>query len=81
MARVQVNLKLDEGIIREVEKLIEQGYYSSKTEAFMKALQLLLRAHKAGELVKKFDEVRAGTEEAPSLTEAVIESHEKEDGL
>ncbi len=81
MARVQVNLKLDEGVVREVERLVEQGCFRTKTEAFMKALQLLIRVHKAGELIKRFDEVREGTEEAPSLTEAVIESHEEEDSL
>jgi Arc/MetJ-type ribon-helix-helix transcriptional regulator len=81
MARVQVNLKLDEGIVKEVERLVEQGYFSSKTEAFMKALQLLLRAHKTEELVKRLEDVREETENMPSLTEAVIESHEEEDEL
>ena len=79
MARVQVNLKLDEKAIREVERLIEKGYFSSKTEAFMRALQLLIKSHKAGELAKRIDEIREGTEQAPSVTEAVVEAHEEED--
>ncbi len=79
MGRMQVNLKLDEEVVREVERLVEQGFFSTKTEAFMKAIQLLLRTYKAVELIKRFDEVREGTEEMPSLTEAVIESHEEED--
>jgi Arc/MetJ-type ribon-helix-helix transcriptional regulator len=81
MARIQVNLKLDEGVLREVEKLVEQGCFNTKTEAFTKALQLLIRTHKAGELAKRFEEVREGTEEVSSLTEAVIESHGEEDDL
>ena len=81
MARVQVNLKLDEKAVREVERLIEKGYFSSKTEAFMRALQLLIKYHKAGELAKRIDEIREGTERAPSVTEAVVEAHEEEDEL
>lgn len=81
MARVQVNLKLDEKTVREVERLVEKGYFSSKTEAFIKALQLLIKSQKAEELAKRIDEIREGTEEAPSVTEAVVEAHEEEDEL
>jgi Arc/MetJ-type ribon-helix-helix transcriptional regulator len=81
MARVKVNLKLDEGIVKEVERLVEQGYFSNKTEAFMKALQLLLRVHENEEVVKRFNCVREETENMPSLTKAVIESHEEEDEI
>jgi len=79
MARVQVNLKLDEKTVKEVERLIEKGYFSSKTEAFVKALQLLIKSQKAGELAKRIDKIREGTEGAPSVTEAVVKSHEEED--
>ncbi|MEM1658990.1 MAG: ribbon-helix-helix domain-containing protein [Candidatus Jordarchaeales archaeon] len=79
MAKVQVNLKLDEGIVRAVEELVRKGYFSSKTEAFSRALQLLVRHYKAGELSRRFDEIRKGTEDMPSLTEIVVRSHEEED--
>lgn len=79
MARIQVNLKIDERIVKEVESLVGKGYFSSKTEAFLKALQLLIKSYKAEELKRRLDEIREGTEEAPSLTEMVIASHEEED--
>ncbi|MBS7648841.1 MAG: hypothetical protein QXU67_01785 [Candidatus Bathyarchaeia archaeon] len=79
MARVQVNLKIDEGIVKEVEGLVEKGYFSSKTEAFLKALQLLIKTYKAEEFRRRLDDIREGTGEAPSLTEMVIASHEEED--
>ncbi len=81
MARVQVNLKLDEKTVKEVERLVEKGYFSSKTEAFVKALQLLIKSHKTEELAKRINTIREGTEEAPSVTEAVVKSHEEEDEL
>jgi metal-responsive CopG/Arc/MetJ family transcriptional regulator len=76
---VQVNVKLDEKILKEVEKLIERGYVKTKREAFEKALILLLKSYKASEIAEKMDRVREGTELMRSLTEAVIESHEEED--
>ncbi|MBS7635136.1 hypothetical protein KEJ34_06585 [Candidatus Bathyarchaeota archaeon] len=79
MARVQVNLKIDERIVKEVEGLVEKGYFSSKTEAFLKALQLLIKFYKAEELRRRLNEIRESTVEAPSLTEMVIASHEEED--
>ena len=79
MARVQVNLKLDEKMIKEIESLVERGYFSSKTEAFVKALQLLIRSQKAEGLAKRINEIREGTESAPSVTEAVVKAHEEED--
>ena len=76
---VQVNAKLDERLLREVEELVKKGYVKTKREAFEKALQLLIRSHKSLELAKRIDRVRESTEEMPSLTKAVIESHEEED--
>ncbi len=77
--KVQVNVKLDEKILREVEKLIEKGRVKTKKEAFEKALLLLLRSYKASELAERIDKIREGTELMRSVTEAVIESHEEED--
>jgi len=79
MARVQVNLKLDASLLREVEKLIEEGYFSSKTEAFTEALRLLIRSYRAREIIERINRIREGTEELPSVTEAVIEAQEEED--
>lgn len=79
MTRIQVNLKIDERIIKEVEDLVKKGYFSSKTEAFLTALQLLLKFYKAEEFRRRLDEIREGTLRAPSLTEMVITSHEEED--
>jgi Arc/MetJ family transcription regulator len=76
---VQVNVKLDERLVREVEKLVEAGHVKTKKEAFERALKLLIRSHKAAELEERIDRLREGTEAMPSVTEAVIESHEEEE--
>jgi len=79
MGRIQVNLKLEASLIREVEKLVEKGYFSSKTEAFTNALRLLIRSYKAREIRERIDRIREGTEKLPSVTKAVVEAHEEED--
>ena len=38
MRKRQVNLKLEASLVKEVEELVEKGYFRSKTEAFTKAL-------------------------------------------
>ncbi|MEM2122148.1 MAG: type II toxin-antitoxin system VapB family antitoxin [Candidatus Bathyarchaeia archaeon] len=75
----QVNVKLDEKLLRELERLVEEGYVRTKKEAFEKALKLLIKSHKALELEERIDRVREGTEGMPSVTEAVIELHEEEE--
>lgn len=65
--------------MREVEKLVKQGYFSSKTEAFTYALKILIRLYRAEELRRRIDEIREGTEKLPSVTETVVEAHEEED--
>ena len=77
---VQVNVKLDGKLLREVEKMVEKGHVKTKKEAFEKALQLLIKSHKALELAERIDRVREGTQAMPSATEAVIGSHEEEAG-
>jgi Arc/MetJ-type ribon-helix-helix transcriptional regulator len=79
MAKVQVNLRLDEKVIQEIEKLVKEGYFSSKTEAFTQALKLLIRYYRIEELKRRFESIREGTEALPSVTEAIIASHEEED--
>ena len=38
MGRRQVNLKLDEELLKETEKLVELGFFNNKTEVFKEAL-------------------------------------------
>ena len=64
--------------MREVERLVEEGHFSSKTEAFTEALRLLIRSYRAEELKRRIDRIREGTEGMPSA-KALAEMHEGED--
>jgi len=37
------------------------------------------KSQKAEELAKRIDEIKQGTQEAPSVTEAVVKSHEEDE--
>ena len=78
MGRRQVNLKLDEELLKETEKLVELGFFNNKTEAFTQALKLLIRTYMAEDLKNQIEEVRRETEKLPSVTKAVMEAHEEE---
>lgn len=75
---IQVNVKLDERLLKEVERLVKEGRVKTKKEAFERALQLLVKSYKAGELTRRVDEIRDGTEKFPSVTALAVESHEEE---
>ncbi len=77
--KTQVNVRLDRGLVTEVDELVRSGRFSSKTEAFTEALRLLVKAHKGGELARLIDEVREGTGAYPSLTDALAVSREEEE--
>ncbi len=79
MSKAQVNVRLRKELVAEVERLVKDGHFSSKTEAFTEALRLLIRSRKGEVLAKKIDHVREGTEEYPSPSEAVVSAHEEED--
>jgi Arc/MetJ-type ribon-helix-helix transcriptional regulator len=79
MTRTQVNVKLDDELLRQVERLVESKTYASKTEAFTEALRLLLRSQRGKALLQRIDKIREGTEAYPSASHALIEDHEQED--
>jgi Arc/MetJ-type ribon-helix-helix transcriptional regulator/predicted nucleic acid-binding protein len=79
VAKTQVNVKLDDELLRKVESLVESKVYASKTEAFTEALKLLLRSQRGKALLQRIDKIREGTETYASASQALLEDHEKED--
>jgi len=79
MVKTQVNVKLEENLLRAVEGMVEGGRYRSKTEAFTEALKLLLKANKGKTIVQRMEKIREGTEAYPSASQSVVEAHEEDD--
>lgn len=79
MSKTQVNVRLEKELNDEVNSLVKNGYFSSKTEVFTEALKLLIRSRTGELLASKIDHIREGTESYPSLSESVVSAHEEED--
>ena len=79
MEKIQVNVRLERGLVAEVDELVRSGHFRSKTDAFSDALRLLIRAHKGEALAERIDRIREGTEGYPSLTDALAASREEEE--
>ncbi|MFH0863395.1 MAG: hypothetical protein V1875_10280 [Candidatus Altiarchaeota archaeon] len=55
-----------------------EGYFRNRTEAVNEALRLLVRRYQMMRLDGKMQKLREKNRGLPSLTEAVIRSHEEE---
>lgn len=75
---VQVNVKLDEKLVEELDKMVESGFVGTKKEAFERAIRELVREYRAEEFKERIDRVRRGTAGFGGVTKAVVEGHEEE---
>ncbi len=79
---VQVNVRLEEELATELDELVVEGVYNTRTEAVKDAIKRLLRERIAERIRAKMERVRAASPTAPvSLTRIVEEAHEEEDEL
>lgn len=79
LTKTQVNVKLEEELLQQVERLVENGTFHTKTEAFTEGLKLLLRTQKGHDLLRRMESIRQGTETYASPTRVLKELHEKEE--
>jgi len=70
-------------VVRKLEELVRETSLkvAEQEEAkIRKPVQAKIGSHKAVELAERIDRVREGTEAMPSVTKALIRSHEEEEG-
>jgi len=79
MEKVQVNLRIEKDLIEKVDMLVRHGFFKNRTEAFLVALNRLIKDCLKQFLRKKLDKIRQGTEKYPSPTDVVIKMHEEEE--
>jgi len=75
---VQVNVRLDEKLVKELDKMVESGFVGTKKEAFEKALVELIKEYRAVEFRERIDKIRNGTRNLRNATEEVVKGHEEE---
>ena len=74
-----LTIKATPVMLKELEYAVTAGQYKNKSEAIFEAVNLLVRKHKLKKIRERIMRSREGTESMPSLTEAVVNSHEEED--
>lgn len=79
---VQATFRTTKSLINEIENLVKEGIYRTKTEAFNEGLRTVIRRHRADRVYKRILEIRKDTKDIPAnLTEAVVKAHEEADEL
>ena len=79
MSTIQVNINTTPFIVEELDRMIDENIFSSKSEAINEAIHLLIKKYRLSKIEKKIDSVRMDTENFRSVTEAVLSSREEED--
>ena len=79
MGTVQLNVRIDEKLAEEIDELVRDGSFRTKTDAITDALRLLVKAHRGRELAERMIRVREETDVYPSLSRALEEAREEED--
>lgn len=80
MVRVQLNVRIDKELADEIDEMVRSGRFQTKAEALAEALRLLIRTFRGEELTARMNQIREETIGLPSLTEALAEAREEEDG-
>jgi Arc/MetJ-type ribon-helix-helix transcriptional regulator len=78
---VTATFRTTKALMDEIEKLVKEGIYRSKTEAFNEGLRTIIRKYRADKAYQKILAVREDTEEFSALTKQVTKAHEEEDEL
>ncbi len=78
---VTATFRTTKALIEDIEKLVKEGVYRSKTEAFNDGLRTIIRKYRADKAYRKILTVREDTTEFSALTKKVVEAHEEEDEL
>ena len=74
-----LTIKATPVLVKELEYAVTAGQYKNKSEAIFEAVNLLVRKHKLKKIRERIMKSGEGTESMPSLTDAVVKSHEEED--
>jgi Arc/MetJ-type ribon-helix-helix transcriptional regulator len=78
---VTATFRTTRALMDEIDRLVKEGVYRSKTEAFNEGLRTIIRRYRADKAYQKILTVREDTGEYPPLARKIMEAHEEEDEL
>ena len=79
MSSVQVNIRTTRFLATELDRIVKEGYFRSRSEAMNEAIRILIRKYQVAKLESKLAKVKKGTKILPSVTKALLEARQEED--
>ena len=79
MVSSQLNVRTSPTLIHELDIMVENGLFRTRTEAVNEGIRLLIRRYKAMRIADKLDEIAEKDLGDKSLTDTLLELREEED--
>ena len=79
MSSVQVNIRTTRFLATELDRIVKEGYFRSRSEAMNEAIRILIRRYQVAKLESKLAKAKKGTKNLPSLTKTLLEARQEED--
>jgi len=79
MMSSQLNVRTSPTLIHELDIMVDNGLFRTRTEAVNEGIRLLIRRYKAIRIADKLDEIAEKNLGDKSLTDTLLELREEED--
>lgn len=79
LSSIQVNIRTTRFLATELDRIVKEGYFRSRSEAMNEAIRILIRRYQLAKLESKLAKAKKGTKDLPSVTEALLEARQEED--
>ena len=79
MASSQLNVRTSPTLINELDIMVDNGLFRTRTEAVNEGIRLLIRRYKAMRIADRLDEIAEKNLGDKSLTDTLLELREEED--
>jgi len=79
MVSSQLNVRTSPTLIHELDVMVDNGLFRTRTEAVNEGIRLLIRRYKAMRIADKLDEIAENNLGDKSLTDTLLELREEED--
>ena len=79
MSSVQVNIRTTRFLATELDRIVKEGFFRSRSEAMNEAIRILIRRYQVAKLESKLAKAKKGTKNLSSVTKALLKAREEED--
>ena len=79
LSSIQVNIRTTRFLATELDRIVNEGYFRSRSEAMNEAIRILIRKYQLAKLESKLAKAKKGTKDLPSVTKALLEARQDED--